>query len=120
MEIEMIEFECDPMPRGRYHDYGVRIAEPKRPILQPNYAGDSPQKPIRIRSVNPPASIAGMIRRWNKKWRMCWWASLDCICGGRHDVVRQDYWMRQSERWFQKVIKLSRKHREYKIDWPTK
>jgi len=23
----MIEFECDPMPRGRYHDYGVRIAD---------------------------------------------------------------------------------------------
>lgn len=114
-----IKFECDPMPRGGYHDYGVQMQEPLRPILQPNYAGDTVRKPVMIRSVVPPASIVGMVRRWNEKYRMCSRLQRDAVNrpGGFN---RARYWNRQGEKWFRKAHSLIRKHPEYKIDWPLK
>ena len=111
--------EYPPMPRGGYHDYGVKMPDPQRPLLQPNYAGDATIRPVRIRSVVPPASIVGMVKRWNAKYRMCSRLQIDAT--NRHGGFnRSRYWNRQGEKWFRKAHRLIKKHPEYKIDWPLK
>ena len=116
---EEIEFECPPMPRGGYHDYAVTVHTQNRPIMQPNYAGDTEQRPVRMRSITPPASIVGMVKRWNAKYRMCSRLQIDAV--NRHGGFnRSRYWNRQGEKWFRKVHRLIEKHPEYKIEWPLK
>ena len=119
MSIEEMKFECPPMPRGGYNDYGVKMSEPERPIFQPNYAGDATLRLVMIRSIVPRASIVGMVKRWNKKYRMCSRLQIDAINrpGGFN---RARYWNRQGEKWFRKAHSLIRNHPEYKIDWPLK
>ena len=111
--------ECPPMPRGGYHDYGVTVHAQNRPIMQPNYAGDTEQRPVRMRSIVPPASIVGMVKRWNAKYRMYSRLQIDATNrpGGFN---RARYWNSQGEKWFRKAHRLIEKHPEYKIDWPLK
>lgn len=110
--------ECPPMPRGGYHDYGVTIGQ-DRPIMRPNYAAGMSKKHVRMRSVTPPVSIVGMVKRWNEKYRTATRLQIDAIERfGAFNRCR--YWNRQAEKWFRKAHALITKHPEYKIDWPLK
>ena len=93
-------FECDPMPRCGFYDYAVRIAEPKRPILQPNYAGDM-EKPRRV----VPAAVRGTARRIREKMERAMVAQGKAVV--RRDEVRSAYWYRVFMRWARKQSKLN-------------
>ena len=93
-------FECDPIPRGGYRDHGVKMSEPQRPMLQPNYAGDAT---LKRRSV--PASVRGTAKRIRLKIDRALQASAKCWINGHE--IRRAYWYRIAKRWMQKQSVLN-------------
>lgn len=101
----MIEFECDPMPRGGYRDFSVQIRpERSKMITTVTCGSDTVVNPL------PPLSVQGTLKRISDKISRALQASAKAMLRG--DEVRRLYWFRIAKTWMRKQARINKR-------WPA-